>query len=197
MNGNEEKLPKDARFDTVSTTTSGNIDRAQRRIQPSNLAGLENISLVKNYVAERSSRMRVHVFSDFTLCVGISNPDPSNNWATKLEDAWNEHGFAENLNSAPGRPELDDAPVAAMVNVSGSDTVLHDWSRLQLCNLVEVLRDSPRQHSCRSISLQSWRCNELVFVSRWPMQRKIPSHVCSCSKSQTQKLPIAVLCWRI
>ena len=42
--------------------------------------------------------MKVHVFSDFTLCVGGSNPDPSNNWATQLEDVWNEHGHVEKLN---------------------------------------------------------------------------------------------------
>ena len=29
--------------------------------------------------------MKVLVFSDSTLCVGESNPDPSNNWATNLE----------------------------------------------------------------------------------------------------------------
>ena len=40
-------------------------------------------------------RMKVHMFSDSTLCVGVSNPDPSKNWATKLEDVWNEHGFLE------------------------------------------------------------------------------------------------------
>ena len=27
-----------------------------------------------------------------------SNPDPSNNWSTKLQDVWNEHGFVEQLN---------------------------------------------------------------------------------------------------
>ena len=40
------------RFDTVNTATSENIDRSQRRIQHTNLAGLEHISMVKNYVAE-------------------------------------------------------------------------------------------------------------------------------------------------
>ena len=29
-------------------------------------------------------RMKVHVFSDSTLCVGVWNPDPSNKWATKI-----------------------------------------------------------------------------------------------------------------
>ena len=45
-------------------------------------------------------RMKVHVLSDSSLCVGVSNPDPSNNWATKLEDVWDEHGFVETLNLA-------------------------------------------------------------------------------------------------
>ena len=31
-------------------------------------------------------RMKVDVFSDSILCVGVSNPDPSNNWSTKLQD---------------------------------------------------------------------------------------------------------------
>ena len=44
--------------------------------------------------------MKVHVFSDSTLCVGVQNPDPSNNWTTKLEDVWNDHGFVEKLHLA-------------------------------------------------------------------------------------------------
>ena len=39
--------------------------------------------------------MTVHAFSDSTMCVGVSNPDPSNSWVTKLDDPWNEHGFDE------------------------------------------------------------------------------------------------------
>ena len=39
-------------FDTVPATTSENIDRSQRRIQRANIAGLERISMVKNYVVE-------------------------------------------------------------------------------------------------------------------------------------------------
>ena len=45
-------------------------------------------------------RMQVRVFSDSTWCVGASNPDPSNNWSTKLQDVWNERGFVEKLNLA-------------------------------------------------------------------------------------------------
>ena len=40
-------------------------------------------------------RMEVYVFSDSTMCVGVSNPDPPTNWATKLQDVWNEHGFVD------------------------------------------------------------------------------------------------------
>ena len=43
-------------------------------------------------------RMKFHVFSDSTLCVGVSNPHLPNDCATKLEDVWNEHGLVENLN---------------------------------------------------------------------------------------------------
>ena len=61
------------RFDTVCTATSENIDRSQRRTQPTNLES----DLI---------RMKVHV-SDSILCVGVSNPNPSNNWATKWQPA--------------------------------------------------------------------------------------------------------------
>ena len=42
--------------------------------------------------------MIVHMFSASSLCVGVSNSDPSKNWATQLEDAWNKLGFVEKLN---------------------------------------------------------------------------------------------------
>ena len=42
--------------------------------------------------------MKVDVFSDCTLSVGVSNPDPSNNLATHLEDVWKEHGCVEKMN---------------------------------------------------------------------------------------------------
>ena len=38
-------------------------------------------------------RLQIDEFSDSTLCVGISNPDPSNNWATKLYDAWTAYSI--------------------------------------------------------------------------------------------------------
>ena len=43
-------------------------------------------------------RMKVHVFSDPTLRLGVSNPDPPNYWTTQLEDVWQEHGFVEICN---------------------------------------------------------------------------------------------------
>ena len=42
-------------------------------------------------------RMKNHVVSDFSLCVGISNPDPSNNWSQKMVEVWTEHGRIEKL----------------------------------------------------------------------------------------------------
>ena len=45
-------------------------------------------------------RMKACAFSDSTLCVGVSNSNPSNNWATKLEDVCDEHGFVEQFNLA-------------------------------------------------------------------------------------------------
>ena len=50
--------------------------------------------------------MKAHVFSETTLCVGISNPDPSNTWATKLDEVWNEHGFDEKLNVAARKVKI-------------------------------------------------------------------------------------------
>ena len=47
----------DARFDTVCTTTSENIDRSHRRIQHANLAGLEHISMVKNFFADPAAKI--------------------------------------------------------------------------------------------------------------------------------------------
>ena len=47
------------------------------------------MTLLSNSAAELI-RMRVHVASDFTLSVGVSNPDPSNKWAITLDDVWNE-----------------------------------------------------------------------------------------------------------
>ena len=49
--------------------------------------------------AAKMIRMKVHVFQDSTSCVGVSNPDPSNNWVAKLDEVWNEHGFDDRLNS--------------------------------------------------------------------------------------------------
>ena len=57
------------------------------------------ITLLSNPAAELI-RMKVHVFSDSTLCLGIPNPDASNNWATKLDEVWNGHGFDKDLNLA-------------------------------------------------------------------------------------------------
>ena len=38
-----------------------------------------------NEPAARLIPCQIHVLSNSTLCVGISNQDPSNNWATKLQ----------------------------------------------------------------------------------------------------------------
>ena len=50
--------------------------------------------------------MKVHVFSDSTLCVGVSNPDPSSIWVIRLEDVCFEHGFVENLDLAAREVQL-------------------------------------------------------------------------------------------
>ena len=82
------QVSKDTIFDTVCTTT-------QRRIHHAILAGLDTfrwsrVALLSDPAA-KLIRMKVHVFSDSTFCVGVSNPDPSN-WRI-----WEkEHGFAEN-----------------------------------------------------------------------------------------------------
>ena len=53
------------------------------------------ITLLSGDPAAKVIRVKVHMFSDSTLCVGVSNLDPSNKWATQLEDVWNEHEFVE------------------------------------------------------------------------------------------------------
>ena len=45
-----------------------------------------------------------------------------------------------------------------------ADTVVHAWSRLEICNLSEALRDSPCRNSCRSISSQSLQWTSLCFA---------------------------------
>ena len=63
--GYEQKFPKNTSFNTVRATTSANTDRTHRCIPDGGIAGLENISLVTNFVVEpSSSRMEVRVFSD-------------------------------------------------------------------------------------------------------------------------------------
>ena len=46
--------------------------------------------------AAKLIRMEVHAISDCS----VSNPDPSNNWAARLNEVWNEHRFDEKLNLA-------------------------------------------------------------------------------------------------
>ena len=52
MSGIEQKFHKNTCSDTVRASTSANTDRTQRCMQHAGFAGLENISSVKNYVAE-------------------------------------------------------------------------------------------------------------------------------------------------
>ena len=52
--------------------------------------------MLLNDPAAKLIRMKAHVFSDSTLCVGVSNPDPSKNWATKLEDVWTNTDLSDN-----------------------------------------------------------------------------------------------------
>ena len=68
-------------------------------LQDWNMFRWSRISLLCDPAA-KMIRMKVHVFSDSTSCVGVSNPDPSNNCATKWEDVWNEHGHVEKFNLA-------------------------------------------------------------------------------------------------
>ena len=57
------------------------------------------LTLLSNPAAE-SIRMTVHLLSDSTMCVGISNSDLHNNLATKLDEVWNENRFDRKLNLA-------------------------------------------------------------------------------------------------
>ena len=80
-----KKFPKNERFDTVRTTTSANIDRMQRCTQDLNTSKTENTFRWEQSSKQTLTGMKVHVFSDSTLCVGVSNPDPSFDWVAKLE----------------------------------------------------------------------------------------------------------------
>ena len=68
----EQKFPKNTRFDTVRTTISENPYPTQRLVQYAILPGLEHISLVKSTLlsdpAAKLIRLKAHVFSDSTLC---------------------------------------------------------------------------------------------------------------------------------
>ena len=63
-------------------------------LQDQNTFRLSRITLLRGPPA-KLIRMKVLVFSDSTLVVAVSHPDPSINCATKFEDVWNEHGFGE------------------------------------------------------------------------------------------------------
>ena len=79
---------------SVQPQVKTQIDRKDayntQMLQDWNTLRWSRITLLSDPAAKLIS-MKVHVFSDSTMCVGISNPDPSNNWATKLDDVWNEH----------------------------------------------------------------------------------------------------------
>ena len=73
----------------------------QTLIEPKDAYNIQVSQDRKTFLASRMSnaateliRMKVHVYSDSTLCVGILN------WATNLDEVWNKHRFNENLNLA-------------------------------------------------------------------------------------------------
>ena len=55
------------------------------------------ITLLSDAAAKLIRMMKVHVFSVYTSCVGVSHPNLSNNWATKWDEVWNEDGVDEKL----------------------------------------------------------------------------------------------------
>ena len=70
QDGDESKFSKDTRFDTVCATTSENFDPFICKSSKT-----RTHFEVKSSVAERSSSK-----------IDQDEPDPSNNWETKLED---------------------------------------------------------------------------------------------------------------
>ena len=88
-------------FQSVQVTTLIDRDDAcnMQLLQDRNTFRWLSITLSSDPAA-KLIRIKIHVFSDSTLCVGVSNPDPSNNWATKLDDVWNEQGLVENIKLA-------------------------------------------------------------------------------------------------
>ena len=86
--GDESLFSKDTRFDRVCKAT---IEKMIDRKDAYNMQILQDCSAFRwsritllSDPAAKLIRMILHVFSDSTLCVGVSNPDPYNNWATKL-----------------------------------------------------------------------------------------------------------------
>ena len=96
--GDEQKFPKERRFCTLSgqrqvQTLTERRDAYNMQVsQDWKTFRWSRITLLSD-TAGKLIRMKVHVFSDSTLCVGVSNPAPSNNWTTQVEEVWNEHGF--------------------------------------------------------------------------------------------------------
>ena len=97
--GNEQKFPKNTSLKTVRAVQTP-IDRKAAHnmlvLQDWKTFGWSRITLLSGPTAKKIG-MKAHVFSYSAFCVGVSNPDPCNNWVTKLDEVWNEHGFAEKL----------------------------------------------------------------------------------------------------
>ena len=76
--------------------------------------------------AAKLIRMKVHVFSDSTLCVGVSNPDPPSKRETQLEDVCYEQRFVKKLNLAARKVQF-------IWHVLPGASTLHIKKHIQRC----------------------------------------------------------------
>ena len=68
------------------------------------------------------------------MCVEVSDPDPSNNWATTLEDAVSEHGCVDKLNVAAREVQFiwHVPPDALLLTSKEAYSQLPDWAKFRI-----------------------------------------------------------------
>ena len=72
--------------------------------------------------AAKLIRMKVHVFSDSTLCVGVWNPDPSNNWiGQKNEELGERTWICRKMNFGSARSAIHSARTTRCCYPSNQD----------------------------------------------------------------------------
>ena len=169
----------DARFDTACKTLIVHKDSFNVRIlQDWTTFRWSIITLLSDHPAAKLIRMKVHVFSDFTLCVGVSNPDPYNNWATKLEDVRNEHGFCRKFEVGTLRSAIYLARTARCFSMprnsqsSRLQAVLTDHVKMGPVTGIETSR---RSYDTQVIMNPTEQYDVIMFRHAWKTLSKLSS----------------------